>query len=492
LFPLWLRVFHFVNIIFITLLIRSGIEILSAHPKLYTNDNATDGTEWIKLSSKKMPKNKLWTSTDEEEAFSSWIALPGRSHLGLGRCWHFFSIIFWVANGVAYWALLFATGEWMRLIPTSWSIFPEAWHTAMIYASGHLPPPGSPYNPLQQLTYAAVVFILGPFLGATGAAMSPAVGATFPWYPRIFKGRQVARSLHFLSLLAIVLFIIGHISLVLLERFPANMTNIVFGSSEGATFRVAVILFGIFVAVVIIVHGWATEYSLLRPRHVQNMLGAVIEPVAHVLFLGAVSRQSLRRSDITPYFRVNGRPPETNEYKELLRNNFADWRLKVYGLVKNSLELSLDDLHVMPKKTQITEHSCIQGWTAIGEWEGVQVSEILRRCQPLPNARYAVFHSLAHGEKDEYGHGDPSGEYYEVIDLKLANQYQTIVAFEMNREPLPVSHGAPARLRVETQLGYKMVKWLRSIELVEDYRTIGDGKGGYREDAQQYGIGASI
>ena len=124
-FPFWLRYAHFINVIFITLLIRSGIEILSALPKLYWNDHAKPGTEWIKFTRKEMPKDQLWTSLDEEESFSSWIALPGRKNLGLGRHWHFFSVIFWLANGAIYYILLFSSGEWARLIPTSTSIFSE-------------------------------------------------------------------------------------------------------------------------------------------------------------------------------------------------------------------------------------------------------------------------------------------------------------------------------------------------------------------------------
>jgi methionine sulfoxide reductase catalytic subunit len=134
-FPFWLRYAHFINVIFITLLIRSGIEILSALPKLYWNDHAKPGTEWIKFTRKEMPKDKLWTSLDEEESFSSWVALPGRKNLGLGRHWHFFSMIFWLANGAIYYILLFSSGEWTRLIPASPSIFSEAVNTALMYAS---------------------------------------------------------------------------------------------------------------------------------------------------------------------------------------------------------------------------------------------------------------------------------------------------------------------------------------------------------------------
>ena len=492
-FPLWLRVSHLINVIFITLLIRSGIEILSAHPKLYTNDKAIDGKEWIKFSRKKMPKDRLWTSTDEETKFSSWIALPGRSNLGLGRHWHFFSIIFWIANGVAYYVLLFATGLWQTLIPTSWSIFPEAIKASLGMFSGQLPTPpsGSLFDPIQQLSYAGVIFILGPLMLLTGSAMSPAVGARFPWYPKIFRGRQVARSIHFLCLIAFILFIIVHTLFVVVDGFQSNMANIILGGGE-VSLATATIFILMYFIVVVVIHVWATEHSLLRPRQIQVGLGRVIEPIRHSLFGKVVSRENFKESEITPYFRVNGRPPKTEEYSRLKEEGFANWNLRVYGLVEKELSLSLQDIRNMKKETQITEHSCIQGWTAIGKWSGISLEFLMGLCRPKSNARYVVFHSLGTGERDEYGHGDPTKEYYEVIDIELAKHHQTMLAYEMNGEPLSAEHGAPLRLRVETQLGFKMVKWLRSIEFVEDYRSIYDGQGGYREDVSYYGIGASI
>jgi sulfoxide reductase catalytic subunit YedY len=491
-FPLWLRISHLINVIFIILIIRSGIEILSAHPKLYTNDKAIDGREWLKLTKKKMPKDRLWTSMDEEQQFNSFVALPGHSHLGLGRHWHFFSIIFWIANGIAYWTLLFASGLWSTLIPTSWSIFPEALKSSLIYASGKLPPPGNPFDPVQQLSYAFVVFILGPFMIATGAAMSPSVDARFPSYPKIFGGRQGARSLHFIAMALFVLFIIVHIFMVVYNRFTDNMANIIYGGGT-ISLGAAILFFVLYFVAVIAVNVWATKDSLRGPRAFQNGLGAVIEPVRHFLFHRAISKQERSPKEITPYFRVNGRPPETSEYKDLEKSNFRDYKLKVYGLVENPIEFTLQDLSNMKnKKQQITEHQCIQGWTAIGEWGGVPVSYILSLCKPLPDAKYVVFHSLGTGEKLENGKGDPNREFYEVLDMELANHPQTILAYEMNYQPLPIIHGAPLRLRCETQLGYKMVKWLRSIEIVDNYDKIGDGMGGYREDIQNYGIGASI
>lgn len=483
-FPIWIRFAHFINLIFITLLIRSGIEILSAYPRLFWHDNTKPGTEWIKFTRKQIPKdNKIHITLEDEESFSSVIALPGRKNLGIGRHWHFFSIIFWIANGVAYYVLLFTSNEWTRLIPTSPAIIPQAFQDMIMYATFHFPPPGQPYNPIQQLTYFGVVFILGPFMVATGAAMSPAIEARFPWYQKIFRGRQVARSLHFLGMVAFLLFIAIHLTMVIAERFNENMGNIVFGRTT--SFGVAAGLFALYVIAVVAVHSWATGYSLKNPRRIKNALGRVIEPTKRMIFQNLVSRQQHDADKIAQYFPVNGYPPiNQQEYEKLLENNFANWKLKVFGLVEKPLELSLSDLHKMHKQHQITEHSCIQGWTAIAGWTGVVMNEIIAECKPKPESKYVVFHSL---QSDDKGRA-----YYEVLDIEIAKHPQTLLAYEMNGSPVPVAHGAPLRLRVETQLGYKQVKWLKSIEFVSEYTSIGEGQGGYREDVMHYGIGAGI
>ncbi len=137
---------------------------------------------------------------------------------------------------------------------------------------------------------------------ATGAAMSPAIGARFPRYPKIFRGRQVARSLHFLGMIAFVLFIIVHITMVIVERFPDNMGNIFLG--KGTSLGIAIGIFALFVLVVLAVHVWATGISLKNPRLVQNKLGAVIELVRHSLFSRVISRQQYSKSDVTPFFEV--------------------------------------------------------------------------------------------------------------------------------------------------------------------------------------------
>src|SRR5436309_9931476 len=155
-FPIWLRITHYINLLFIGLLIRSGIQILAAHPRLYWKDSSDPKKEWLKVTKNKVPKDSLYTSMDDEEPVSPWLALPGGDNLGLGRHWHFFSVVFWVLNGLVYIVLLFATGEWSRLIPTSWDIVPRALQTFLTYSTFHIPPASDfrPYDPLQQLTDA--------------------------------------------------------------------------------------------------------------------------------------------------------------------------------------------------------------------------------------------------------------------------------------------------------------------------------------------------
>src|SRR6185436_16008360 len=184
---------HVLNLLFLSLLVRSGFEILSAHPKLYWNDDCTPGSEWLSLTRKRLPAHELWTSRDEEESFSSWVALPGRKNLGLGRHWHFLADAGWLLTGLLYVVMLWVTPEWRRLVPTSWLILGGAWHVMMSYLSFHLVLLPGRYNALQQLSYFSVVFLLSPLAIATGLAMSPSISARFPWYNRLFRGRQAAR-----------------------------------------------------------------------------------------------------------------------------------------------------------------------------------------------------------------------------------------------------------------------------------------------------------
>lgn len=183
-------------------------------------------------------------------------------------------------------------------------------------------------------------------------------------------------------------------------------------------------------------------------------------------------------ADLSPQFRSNGTAePDNDDYLALAENHFADWFLEVGGLVERPLRLSLADLRAMPSRTQITRHDCVEGWSAIGKWTGVPLAAVLAKAGPKPDARYVVFRCA-----DPMDDTQEDSTYYESVDMIDANHPQTILAYGLNGEPLPVANGAPLRLRVERQLGYKMAKYLMSIELVESFAGIRGGRGGYWED----------
>lgn len=492
-YPIWLRATHFFNLLLLTLAMRSGLEILSAHPKLYWNDDCRPGSEWITFTRKKQPQHELelWTSRDEEEAFSSWIAMPGHKNLGLGRHWHFLTDIGWLSTGIVYVVLLFATGEWRRLVPVSWSIVPGAWHALVEYLSFHLVRTPGAYNPLQQLTYFSAVFLLAPLTILTGLAMSPALAARSPWYLKLFHGRQAARSLHFLCLCAFIGFFIVHVLMVFLHGIEQELALIVLGQTHAPQLGLALAVALLGIAVIVAVHIAGTQLSLRRPRLVQRRTQALIDPLRKSLFGRGLSAQAYPRSAISPYFRVNGRPPNDPGYEAMARNRFQTYELEVGGMVEKPLRLSLNELRALPRHTQITKHCCIQGWSAVAEWGGVELGRILQLCRPLPGARYVMLYAFDDKSSSEPDPDGP-GYYYGSISMELARHPQTLLAYEMNGHPLPIAHGAPLRLRVETQLGFVMVKFIRAIELVAEYSHIGLGQGGWREDHQYYSPEAGL
>jgi DMSO/TMAO reductase YedYZ molybdopterin-dependent catalytic subunit len=203
---------------------------------------------------------------------------------------------------------------------------------------------------------------------------------------------------------------------------------------------------------------------------------------AQALLTGAEAMaQEFTEDDIAIDFRSNGTAmPDSALYRQLLAAQFRAWRLRVGGLVAREAAYSLADLQAMPSRTQITRHDCVEGWSVIGKWTGVPLRQVLAPVQPLPAARYVVFHCA--DPMDGSDVQAPGSTYYESIDLTEAAHPQTILAYALNDEPLPVKNGAPLRLRVERQLGYKQAKYLMRIEVVERLDDIRGGKGGYWED----------
>jgi len=187
--------------------------------------------------------------------------------------------------------------------------------------------------------------------------------------------------------------------------------------------------------------------------------------------------QEFSPADLSPDFRSNGTSmPENPQYQAMVANAFASYQLKVDGLVAKPGSFSLADLRAMPSRTQITRHDCVEGWSAIGKWKGAKLNALLEQVQPAPEARYVVFHCADPME------ANGSSPYYESIDMDDAYHAQTILAYELNDKTLPVANGAPIRLRVERQLGYKHAKYVMRLELVSSFDKIAGGKGGYWED----------
>jgi DMSO/TMAO reductase YedYZ molybdopterin-dependent catalytic subunit len=344
------------------------------------------------------------------------------------------------------------------------------------------PPSGLPYNALQQLAYFGVVFVLAPLQIATGAAMSPAVIGRIPMYARLFGTRQAARTIHFAGLCAFGLFVIVHTAMVVAHGL-ANELGRVTLASDHANPAAALIVGGIGLAAIIAVNVVATVVGRSNPRQAQVVLGRMVDRLQAAVSYRLESHQRYHKRDITSYFWTNGYPPAGPLYQTLAAHDFQDWRLRVQGLVDKELELSLGDLHRMRRDTQITKHNCIQGWTGVAQWAGVPLSEFIERCGVRPEARYIAFHAF-----DDKGITQKDGEgfYYETLDLRLARGPQALLAYEFNGRPLPIEHGAPLRLRVENQLGFKMVKWIRAISFELDYRHLGLGYGGWREDHAYY------
>ena len=187
--------------------------------------------------------------------------------------------------------------------------------------------------------------------------------------------------------------------------------------------------------------------------------------------------QEFSEADMSPSFRSNGTAsPNNPEYHALAKDGFSEWALEIGGLVELPAKLTLAQLQGLPSRTQITRHDCVEGWSAIAKWTGTPLHAVLAQVKPKPEAKYVVFYCA-----------DPMKEngtnfYYESIDMDDAYHAQTLLAYQLNEATLPIKNGAPVRLRVERQLGYKQAKYIMRIELVENFDHIAGGNGGYWED----------
>jgi DMSO/TMAO reductase YedYZ molybdopterin-dependent catalytic subunit/thiosulfate reductase cytochrome b subunit len=481
-FPVWVRYCHFFNFLFLTKLIRSGLSILVDHPRLYFNNDCTPGTEWIRLTPIQVPADRLWTAKDDARYISPIVATPGYRHtVGIARSWHFLDVYGFILTGMFFVAMLFGTEQWRRIVPHSTLVPLQAWNTWVYYTTFHLPPEFNGYygyNALQQIVYFAFVFVFGPLAILTGIAMSPAAVNRFPWYAKLFGGRQSGRSIHFLTMLGFCVFIVVHVTLVMMTGFVRNMNHIVMGT-DGRN-RLGMILG--FAGIGVVVLSWiAAHYvSWFYPRVLQHVQKFITYPLLLTTLNRLPPSEHYTERDISPRFWPNGKMPDREDWKQLARGGFQEFKLKVGGLVDNPVELSLADIGRLGKAEHITMHHCIQGWTGIAKWGGLPMKSIVELVRPKPNARVIAFFS--------FGGSLYGGQYYNTQSIENVLKAECLLASQMNGKLLTEVYGAPLRLRVENQLGYKMVKWIERIEFIESEKTLGLGEGGTNEDDEYFDL----
>jgi DMSO/TMAO reductase YedYZ molybdopterin-dependent catalytic subunit len=210
----------------------------------------------------------------------------------------------------------------------------------------------------------------------------------------------------------------------------------------------------------------ANRLGLVPPDH-GGMLGVgeTLTYAAHRVLLSSqpLAREFDRGAISTNFPAINTVLPETEAYRKDMARGFADWRLTIDGLVSRPTELSLADLRRFVSRTQITEHICEQGWTAIAEWTGVPLSTVLAHAGLLPQAKFVFLTTV--------------DDWWDSLDMADALHPQTLLAYEMNGRDLPVPHGAPVRLRVERQLGYKNLKYVTGITVTDSTKDWGEGLG---------------
>lgn len=485
--PAWLRWQHLFNIVFMMFIIRAGIQILADHPRLYLNAGSTPGTAWLRLRDPIPPDRvnpddptRRWTAKDDSVTLPPWLGIPGMRHsIGLARWWHFTFDTLWLINGLIFYVLLFSTGQWRRIVPQSWDVFPNALSSLVQYGSLDFPANYgfTAYNGLQLITYFLTVFVFAPLAFITGLLQAPTIAARFGFGAGP-TNRQIARSVHFIVLTWMVVFIAIHTIMVFTTGLVENLNHIVLGTDTQSMW--ALVIYLIVMAVIVVLWLAASPFTLRHPRTVQRIGRWTIGWIKGLMEL-AVPRATYSESDISPYLWANGTLPDQDTYREFAADNWAKYRLRVSGLVEQPRDFTYEELLSMPKHEQITQHYCIQGWSGIAKWGGVLMSDVMEAVRPLPSARWVVFISFADGS-------DPgSGPYYECHKISHMHNPQTMLAYEMNDAPLTQSYGAPVRLRNENELGFKQVKWVQAIEFVDSFSKIGKGYGGYNEDLEYFG-----
>jgi sulfoxide reductase catalytic subunit YedY len=330
--PAWVGWQHFVNLFLLIFSIRSGVQIMTDHPRLYWTRHSTPGRDWFRFQHE-VPADPLWTAKQDSVSLPGQVGLPGLRHsIGLARWWHLGIDTLWLFNGAIFYIMIFTTGHWQRLVPTSWDTIPNAASVAIQYLSLDWPADNGwvAYNSLQLLAYTVTVFVAGPLAIVTGLGMSPALSTRFRRISSVLS-IQTARSLHFLVLVWFLGFIVIHVTLVFATTMRDNLDHMYAGRDDHSWSG-----FWVFAAsMVIVIAGWvaATPFTLRHPRVVQRVGYALIGPLQRLFEHLDAKPGQYTEKDISPYLWHNGKYPDTDEYKMLYESNFADYRLRIGGLV---------------------------------------------------------------------------------------------------------------------------------------------------------------
>ncbi len=349
-FPAWLRWHHLFNIVFMMFIIRAGLQILADHPRLYLNSGCRPGTAWLRMRGP-VPADRMdeddpahrWTAKDDSVALPKWLGIPGIRHsIGLARWWHFSFDLLWLVNGIVFYVLLFASGQWRRIVPQSWDVFPNAVSTAVQYASLDFPANEgfTNYNGLQITAYFTTVFVAAPLAFVSGLLQAPSIAARFG-FGRGLLNRQVARSIHFAILLWMIFFIAVHTVMVFMTGLVGNLSHIVFGTDTQSYWAVVIYL----AAMVIIGILWliASPITLRYPRVVQ-LTGRWLVGWIKWLMEWTHPNATYSEKDISPFLWANGTLPDSDHYRHLQATNWSEYSLRLEGLVENPVTISYDEL----------------------------------------------------------------------------------------------------------------------------------------------------
>ena len=418
-FPAWLRWQHLFNIIFMMFIIRAGLQILADHPRLYLNSGCRPGTEWFRMRdpvpSDRMDQEdaaRVWTAKDDAVALPKWLGIPGIRHtIGLARWWHFSFDLLWLVNGLVFYVLLFGTGQWRRIVPRSWDVFPNALSTAVQYASLDFPSNEgfTNYNGMQIIAYFTTVFVAAPLAFLTGLLQAPAIAARFGFGRGVFN-RQVARTVHFAILVWMVFFIFVHTLMVFTTGLVPNLNHIVLGTDTKSYWPLLVYI----VAMVVITGMWLSA----SPDHASlSRCGPSGRSLDSRMAEGHLERLHPNATYSKKTFRPTSGRTARCRPRMIIGSLQAD---QLEGLFTSHRRTRREFGHAVLRRTSRAAQAR-KNHSALLHSRVVRCRQMGRRPHvghsryraPQPPARWVVFYSFAEGAG-----GAPEGRYYDCHKIE--------------------------------------------------------------------------